>query len=244
MILIKLLTENPPPHLLKIASEIGFLMGNEKKLHLHKHYSKAKIIDFLANAVARKPQDLRLHTQRLFQHLEYKDCEPIYGVLLDLFIALGNQGLPIKKRMLNLSKPFLSETQIEVFRVHHGLIEPHTPVLTSTHSILSLGYTGTNKLLYNAKIAVTEQQNKSTKPLRTAVAYIRQGHLDPAQKLLEKAVLEGNILKQTHQKLLDIYVFTKNEQDCKKIKQKISPKLTQPMLALWQSTLTSIQTNK
>jgi len=243
MILIKLLTENPPLHLLKTTSEIGFLMGNEKKLHLHKHYSKAKIIDFLANEVARKPKDLRLHTQRLFQHLEYKDSESVYGVLLDLFIALGNQGLPIKKRMLNLSKPFLSEKQIEVFRAHHGLIEPQTPVLTSIHSILSLGYTGTNKLLYNAKI-ITEQSNKSTKPLRMAVAYIRQGHLDPAQKLLEKAVLEGNILKQTHQKLLDIYVFTKNEQDCKKIKQQISSKLTQPMLALWQSTLTSIQTNK
>jgi len=145
--------------------------------------------------------------------------------------------------MLNLSKPFLNENQIEVFRTHHGLIEPHTPVLISIHSILSLGYTGTNKLLYNAKVT-TEQPNKSTKPLRMAVAYIRQGHLEPAQKLLETAVLEGNILKQTHQKLLDIYVFTKNESDCKKIKQQISSKLTQPMLALWQSTLTSIQTNK
>ncbi len=228
-----------------ISTEIGFLMSGEKKLHFSQNYSKAQVIDFLANAVSRNPRDLRLHTQRLFQHLEYKD-QSVYGVLLDLFIALGSQGLSVKKRMLNLAKPFLTPEQVQIFRKTKGLIFPDSVVPPSTYSILSLGYTGTSKLIRNItkENTLAQQRSQSTKPLRTAVAYIRKGHIESAQKLLEKAILEGNMLKQTHQKLLDIYIFTKNAKACQQIQQQINPKLPPSMLALWQSSLDSIKISK
>ena len=220
-----------------IPTEISFLLADEKKLHLNKNYSTSQISDFLVKAIALTPNDLRLHTQRLYHQIELKDNAAIYGALVDLFISLGAKGLPIKKRMLNLAKPFLSQKEITFIRTHAGLITPETPIPPSPHSILSLGYTGTHVLLKKTTDFVIKN---STKALRTAVIYIRKGKLKPARNLLEKSILVGNINKQTHQKLLDIYIFTKDKKRCQDIQQQIKATLPVNLLALWQSSIQTI----
>ena len=220
-----------------ISTEMSFLLSSEKKLHLNKNYSTSQISDFLANAIASSPNDLRLHTQRLFHQIELKDNRAVYGALIDLFISLSEKGLPIKKRMLNLAKPFLSAKEVAFIRAHSGLITPKTAIPPTNHSILSLGYSGTSILL---KKTASFLIKNSTKALRTAIIYIRKGQLKPAKNLLEKSVLAGNINKETHQKLLDIYIFTKDKTGCKQIQTEIKTTLPINLLALWQASIKTI----
>jgi hypothetical protein len=63
----------------------------------------------LAHTIARRPKDLRLHVERILLYAESGDPN-IIGALGDLFLVLGDKGLPLRRRMLALARPLLNRT--------------------------------------------------------------------------------------------------------------------------------------
>ena len=66
-----------------------------------------RIADYFAHGVARTPNNLRGHVQRINEHIRQKDSPGTYGALLDLFITLSDKGLHLRNRMLRSAKEIL-----------------------------------------------------------------------------------------------------------------------------------------
>jgi hypothetical protein len=94
----------PDPNL-----EAIFLHNGQCEPHLNSLGQVKETKAHLAHTIARRPKDLRLHVERILLHAQTSDPD-IIGALYDLFGVLGDKGLPLRRRMLALARPFLSKT--------------------------------------------------------------------------------------------------------------------------------------
>jgi hypothetical protein len=92
----------------------AFLHNGQCGLHLDTLDQAKETKAHLAHTIARRPKDLRLHVERILLHAETSDPD-IIDALSDLFQVLGDKGLPLRRRMLALAKPFLNKID------HHRL---------------------------------------------------------------------------------------------------------------------------
>jgi hypothetical protein len=89
--------------------EAAFLHNGLSEPHLDTLGQVKETKAHLAHTIARRPKDLRLHVERILLYAESGDPDMI-GALGDLFLVLGDKGLPLRRRMLALARPFLSKT--------------------------------------------------------------------------------------------------------------------------------------
>lgn len=60
------------------------------------------------------PKDLSCHLQRIHFSLSLKSNDKVFAAISDLFIILGEQGLPLRQRLFNSCKKLLDKKQIEI----------------------------------------------------------------------------------------------------------------------------------
>ncbi len=158
---------------------------------------------YLARSVARTPTNLIAQVQRINGCLAQRDGEGAYGALLDLFIALGEKGLLLRRRMLVRAQPLLGEERSRALARHleKGLLATD-PMPPSSHSMLSKGLTGTRQLVMRVNDGADGGERD---PLQDAIEYLEYSQVDKAQAVLEQALLEDPSRTDLHSNLLAIY---------------------------------------
>lgn len=162
-------------------------------------------------AVSRDPKNLRLHVQLIFSLIQQADVsrDAVFGALLDLFIVLQDKGLPLRQRMLVVSKPFLAPEDITFFEQHlQQGANSRTLVAKSGRSQFCENYSGQADAIKKA-VVVLEQATMSV--YEEALSLIEYGELDEAAILLEQALKQQPNSEQIAEELLTIYLHQEND---------------------------------
>ncbi|WP_295388592.1 hypothetical protein [uncultured Thiodictyon sp.] len=105
------LTAPLPEDLGQPGMEPIFWQGADHNLLVPDWYPPGPMIEHLAYSVARTPADLTAHTRRVLLCLNQADPAALFGSLADLFIALGQRGEALRRRLFDLARPLLPEAQ-------------------------------------------------------------------------------------------------------------------------------------
>ena len=197
-----------PPASLDSVRQAAFELSGVRRLRLNALEASNDTGTFLARQVARSPGDLCSHVQRINLFLQQAAGDETYGALLDLFIALGPKGLPLRWRMLGAARHALSHAQFHALRQRlESGIEATDAMPVGGSPMLSKGLTGSNRLVVNQ----TDTQEQHRDPLIEAGEYLEYGQLEEARELLEKAVLKEPLRGDLQLELLEIYRYTRDK---------------------------------
>lgn len=213
-------------------SEAMFLVSDNPMLYLQFGNSNERVIENLAFTVLRDPADLRAHVQRIALHIRIQDQSGLYGALVDLFIALGEKGLSIRKRMLTQAKPHLTKKH---FLILNSLLErgirDTDQVTDSDSTVLAKGYIGKNNFVVDdtafvknitkakpepswQKTCTEQSRSNPHDPRQEASDCLMYGQVDEARKILEQAVLAEPWREDLQKDLLEIYWATRDIKGC------------------------------
>lgn len=188
--------------------EAVFALTGVRAIRLASHHRNTSVEDFFAHQVARQPKDLLSHVQRINLFLQQQDGSRAYGALLDLFIVLGEKGVELRRRMLALAEPLLSESQRNALaeRLKIGL-SALDAVPIAPESVLSKGIRGSTRLVHRPGEGAAEYLD----PLEEARSCLEYGQVDQARSLLEEAVLREPWRSELQGDLLEIYRRARDE---------------------------------
>jgi len=167
-----------------------------------------RVADHLAHKISRNPNDLNSHIQRIALCHEVGDNSLVYAAVLDLFIALGNNGVSLRTRMLQKVADLLSDEQRDF--LNRGLVSgvnARDKMPSSRYSRLSKGVGGDLQLVDQSFTAAPAAQYDTVEEARDL---IDSGHIELAQKLLEEAMLAEPEREDVSSELLGIYRHTRH----------------------------------
>ncbi|NJD07991.1 MAG: hypothetical protein FIA97_16085 [Methylococcaceae bacterium] len=184
--------------------EWGFMMENLRSVNVGPILVSDDLTEYFAHQIARSPNNLLRHTQRIFFHFGSGDEEGLYSALLDLFMALKEKGRALRSRLLGGSKSRLSTERFDALA--RFVAEPvnETELPRGTLSVLSQGLTGILPI-------VSEERGpaeSSRDVLVEAREHIEYFQLDEARTLLESALLDDPQRDDLQQELLALYLAT------------------------------------
>ena len=156
--------------------------------------------EFLARKIKRNPRDLLSHVQRIYLNYVQKNEEAYFGAVVDLLIALGSNGLALKKSVLRPTYGLL-ENEHEAFikkHLHSGINA--TQLIPTRESRLSKGLSSTAAIVIG-KAA----DDLNIKPLPSAREKLSSGNLVTAQVILENALEQDPGDIEIAYELLELY---------------------------------------
>lgn len=190
---------------------VSFILAPQTQLNITNVYDDAsKAWRYYSHHIARFPQDLRAHAQRLFLGINADMTDLLAGATQDLFIALGENGSSLKKKMLELVKPKLDNNDIAYFEIwlSTGKRKDYSHKLGS---ILDSGLPGKVQ-----KLVIVEQAEEETTSygsvIEEAYACLEYGQVEEAQKLLEDELKRDSNNLDIAQELLNIYQYTRDKE--------------------------------
>lgn len=141
---------------------------------------------FYSHSIRRNPNDLKLHTHRIFFAMQHKDASLLPGSLHDLFIVLKDAGENLRIRLLKASAPYLNEKEISYFASWiKGGVNKGMGYKWISGSVLSTGLFGADETLLERELEAIQE---SLSPLEEARSCLEYGQLDVARKILEDAL--------------------------------------------------------
>lgn len=183
-------------------TELAFVLPGIKDLQLVPPKGDNDPGGFLAHQIARAPEDLRAHVQRIYLHIADRNVEEIYGALVDLFIVLGAKGVPLRHRMLGAAKKLLDREQYQALaRKLDGGVHAADSIPPAPASMLTKGTRGTHLMVER----LSPHTASLLEPLDEAHSYLEYGQLEEAREVLEDALLNEPWRPELHQALLEIY---------------------------------------
>ncbi len=177
------------------------------------------IADYLAYSVAAAPDNLLRHTQRIFHHYRLNDYDGLYAALLDLFVALGQRGHELRRRLLNGARTRLRRDCYAC--LDHWLrseLVPHWNELPLVNrSVLTPGIVG---LLDLVRVSV-DTSDEDRDPLVEAREHIEYSQLDQARAVLEEALSRQPDRTDLQAELLLLYRATGDLDNFLRIRKKL-----------------------
>lgn len=187
-----------------LASEVHFHVAGNTRMHIGAGINHVHGYAYLSQQIMRRPNDLRLHMQRIHLSIDSLQKDKLPGALIDLFIILGEAGHALKQRCLSLTKDLLDDETRKMLEsaVRRG-IQPDDPDLSRYRgTVLSRGFSGTSTL-------VTRLEQRQTSGYRNtyeeATARLEYGQLDEARRVLEDGVRQQIGDPRLLELLLEIY---------------------------------------
>jgi len=142
---------------------------------------------FYSHTIIRNPNNLGLHTHRVFFAMNYKEGAFLPGSLFDLFYVLDNAGEALRIRLLKASIPFLSNKELHRFAYWiKSDNKKQYKYRWMAGSVLSEGLFGADQELISKTANVPA--NTCLSPLEEARSCIEYGQLDMAQTILQDAL--------------------------------------------------------
>lgn len=188
--------------------------------------------EYFCHCISRDPRDLLSHVRRIVLAHDQGASEELFPALLDLFVALGNKGLDLRKRMLGFAR---SELAIGHYRqlldsLAMGLKEKGIPTVPG--SMLQSGLEGWSILVHEGD----HQPNAPRDPLVEAREFLEYSQLEEARILLEAAVLMTPHRVELHDELLDIYRSTRDEANFSQMFQELDG-ISNPCRKKWEGLM-------
>lgn len=144
-----------------------------------------------------------MHTRLIFLQLRQKDSTALFTALLDLFLALEDKGLSLRRHLLRLCSSHLQPHQHQLLAdgLDEGL-RPDTPLADTGLSLLHKGIESDTPLVNNLQ---ARHERLPADPYSEAMAYLEYGQLDQALDLLEAAMIAEPSNTIIRGELLSIY---------------------------------------
>jgi hypothetical protein len=175
----------------------------------------------LAHIASREPANLLNHVRRIYLHLGHKQSGPLYGAMVDLYLALGEKGAGLRHNLLQQTRKLISQEQYDLFinHLHQGL-KPHHSLTASQHSVLG-SFFGCEKRLVVEGNAEQVPPEREIDPLELAREELNYGDITVAQQILEEAVLQSPKRLGLHYSLLEVYKHTRSLEDLLSMKERL-----------------------
>lgn len=166
-------------------------------------------LTYLCHRIVGKPQDLRSHVQRISLLASREDGPALLGAIVDLFIASGDKGLDLKRRMLELAIPLVSSPSVAYLQhhLHTGLTPWDNWVSRVPGSLLALGFTGSHQVVRRLPGVPAPAFADALEEARSHLEY---GQVDAAREVLEQALREDPDNTLVAAQLLDVYRATRD----------------------------------
>jgi len=166
---------------------------------------------FYSHSIRRNPNDLKLHTRRIFFSMQHKDAELLPGSLHDLFYVLKDAGENLRIRLLKASAPYLSKKDVTYFAmwikvgIKKGMGYKWVP-----GAVLSCGLYGPDQVLLEMNPDAVKQATLS--PIEEARSCMEYGQLEVAQKILQDALEKDENNNTIREELAYLDKYTKSKQ--------------------------------
>lgn len=201
------------------------------------HPIGSRTTDYLAHSVARNPNCLLTHAQRIALHVKRKESEAVCGALLDLFIVLGTHGTQLRERMLKFAESLLDQTASEFFlsNLRRGVLATNDLPI-SPYSVLTKGVHGTTDLVRQ----IPDRRTLDRDPLQQARECLEFGQVGEAQRILEVALIDQPERVELHHDLLEIYRYTADQVGFNAMRIKLESK-NHSLVHLWDNMADSFE---
>lgn len=166
---------------------------------------------FYSHSIRRNPNDLALHTHRVFFAMQHKDAELLAGSLHDLFYVLKDAGTQLRIRLLKASMPYLDKKDTLYFAmwIKTG-IKKGMGYKWVAGSVLSDGLHGPDHPLIH--IEKDESDDPKLSPLEEARSCMEFGQLDVAKTILEEAIAKDGENQQLLEELAYLEQYSKSRE--------------------------------
>ena len=193
----------------EIAVDPFLLIQTRTDLQLSRLVDKDEALSCLGHLILGKPDDLRAHVQRILLLIESGGRAALYNALLDLMIALGKNGRPLKQRILNVAQPLLAPATAKYFLEHldSGVAADDPQVVRAKGALLRLPRVAGAPL-------VKRSENATSRPvsvMEQANSFLEYGQLEQAVELLENTLFQNPDQDSEAELLLGLYRTLREE---------------------------------
>ncbi|ACB32929.1 hypothetical protein Lcho_0654 [Leptothrix cholodnii SP-6] len=161
----------------------------------------------LSALVARDGHDLESHARRVLLAFRPPLTDLAFGALVDLFLALGERGRGLRRRLLETGEGWLEADEAHFLRMH---LEPGltraTALPAAPGSVFHNALVGVAQMVAHQRHAVAQMS-----PHAQAVSLLEDGDLAGASQLLEDALLADPSDAEVSHELLGIYRHSRND---------------------------------
>ena len=190
------------PEPLDVRPEMAFSDTHSRHQHVISDALPVRIHAYFSHCIARNPKDLLAHVQRIHFASARGSRLEIYSAMLDLFIALGSHGLPLRRTMLAQVSSQLDPQQLVFLSdALKAGISTRDVINDSGISTLISGYSGCDDLVTTQG----PQGEENGDPLQQAMASIECSDLEEARAILEESLYSDRTNMDQQKLLLEIY---------------------------------------
>lgn len=151
--------------------------------------------------VARDPLDLEAQVRRILLACQPPHRDKAFGALLDLFLALGDQGVGLRRMMLEVAQPCIESDEARFLAAHIDTGLARNALLPAgTGAILDCAVIGSFQAVRHERQALAP-----TSRVEEAISLLDHGDLPGARALLEEILIEDPTDVNATQELLAIY---------------------------------------
>ena len=166
-----------------------------------------RVSKHLAHKIIRRVADLESHIQRILIYSKFQNSDAAYGALLDLFIALGDKGISIRQRMLDMVAEVIGPARYsQLLGVLERGITSDELLPCTPYSMLGGSFVGASRLVYKCSVDDVDIRP----PLEEARDLVDSGMIEEGRKLLESSVLLDRGNEALNVELLEIYRHTED----------------------------------
>lgn len=185
-----------------IRSEIAFTDTGSRQQHMISDALPERVASYLLHCITRNPKNLLAHVQRINAVSARGSQSDIYSALLDLFVALGSQGLSLRRVMLAQVSSQLEPAQLIFLSTAIKVgVGARDVIIDPGASMLINGYSGCDELVTVHR----HQGGEKGDPLQQAMASIEFSDLEEARIILEDALYSDRADLNQQKLLLEIY---------------------------------------
>ncbi len=200
---------------------VSFVLSPQKQLKVGALYDDSlKAWKYYSHHITRFPLDLRAHAQRLFLSLDNGLKAFLAGAIQDLFIALGDNGADLRRKMLELVKPELETKDIAYFEVWLSTGK-RKDFSYKAGSVLDQGLPGESQKLVVPTEIEEEEVASYGNAVEEAQACLEYGQVEEAQKILEEELTRNSQDVDVAQELLNIYQYTRDRSSLESTTEKL-----------------------
>ncbi|MDM7322947.1 MAG: tetratricopeptide repeat protein [Gammaproteobacteria bacterium] len=188
-----------------LALDPHMAIHGHTSLMLRHVYDVDSALHYLGHRIVNHPRELRSHVQRILLLIRQGDGASLYGALVDLLITLGDKGLALKQRMLDLAAPLLSRTSLMFLQrqLESGIRACDPAIGRVRGSLLRAEFCDTDQLVLRHK---TQESVQKRTPLEEARELVEYGQLEQALETLENALLMDPDQPEVATELLELYI--------------------------------------